>query len=109
MQLITDILYHIHFVFYCIVDARMTISNKQLALPFGKAFQQEVDFVPNNRHTYGFQIGYSIQKSLKSAKRIFGCALDHPEIMDQYMIEELAQNRVASPFHIIWAPYMHIS
>ena len=59
--------------------------------------------------SYGFRIGYSPWKSLKSAKGNLGCALDHPEVVDQYLTEELAQNRVADPFHTAWAPYMHIS
>ena len=59
--------------------------------------------------SYSFRIGYSPWKSLKSAKGNLGCALDHPEVVDQYLTEELAQNRVAGPFHTAWAPYMHIS
>ena len=59
--------------------------------------------------SYGFQIGYSPQKSLKSAKHNLGCALDHPEVVDQYMNEELAQNLVVGPFHTSWALHMHIS
>ena len=57
----------------------------------------------------GFQIGYRPQQPLKSAKCNLACALEHPEVVDQYLTEELAHNRVASPFHIAWTPYMRIS
>lgn len=57
----------------------------------------------------GFQIGYRPQQSLKSAKRNLACALEHPEVVDQYLTDELAHNRVAGPFHTAWTPYMHIS
>ena len=57
----------------------------------------------------GFQIGYRPQQLLKSAKHNLACALEHPEVVDQYLTEELAHNRVAGPFHIARTPYMHIS
>jgi len=39
----------------------------------------------------GFRIGYhNPQSSLKSAKRNLACALQHPEVIDRYLDEELA-------------------
>jgi len=59
--------------------------------------------------TYGFRIGYFSDTRLKSAKRNLPCALDHPEVVDQYLAEELSYNRLAGPYHINWASHMHIS
>ena len=59
--------------------------------------------------THGFRIGYNSQKSLKSAKRNLSCALEHQDMVNQYLTDELAHRRVAGPYHINWAPHMHIS
>jgi len=36
----------------------------------------------------GFRIGYKSKKFLQSAKRNLSCALEHPEVVDQYLAEE---------------------
>lgn len=59
--------------------------------------------------TNGFRIGYFSDTRLSSAKRNLPCALDHPEVVDQYLAEELSYNRLAGPYHINWASHMHIS
>ena len=58
---------------------------------------------------HGFRVGYSSQKSLKSAKRNLPCALEHPEVVDQYLAEELAQHRIVDSYHTVWASQLHIS
>lgn len=58
----------------------------------------------------GFRIGYTTkQSSLKSAGQNLTCALHHPEVVDQYLSEELAYHHVAGPFNATWAPYVHVS
>ena len=37
----------------------------------------------------GFRIGYKSKKSLQSAKHYLSCALEHPEVVDQYLAKEL--------------------
>ena len=58
----------------------------------------------------GFRIGYhNPQSSLKSAKRNLACALQHPEVIDCYLDEELALQRLAGPFQKEVVPEAHIS
>ena len=57
----------------------------------------------------GFCIGYhNPQSSLKSAKRNLVCALQHPEVVDHYLEEELALKRVTGPFLKVLVPEIHI-
>jgi len=45
-------------------------------------------------------IGFNApQLSLKSASHNLACALHHPEVVDQYLSEELTQHQVAGPFN----------
>ena len=60
--------------------------------------------------SHGFRIGFKKPpKPLKSAKRNLECALHHPDIVTQYLADEIAQHRIAGPFkrHVI--PEAHIS
>ena len=58
--------------------------------------------------TLGFRIGYcNPQSSLKSARRNLDCALQHPEVVNHYLEEELAQHRVAGPFSEALVPKAH--
>ena len=58
----------------------------------------------------GFRIGYhNPQSSLKSAKRNLVCALQHPEVVDHYLEEELALKRVTGPFLKELVPEVHIN
>ena len=58
----------------------------------------------------GFRIGYhNPQSSLKSAKRNLACALQHPAVIDRYLDEELALQRVAGPFQKEVVQEAHIS
>ena len=46
---------------------------------------------------------------LKSAKKNLDCALQHPQVVEEYLLEEVAQERVAGPFHTSAVPTIHIS
>ena len=45
-----------------------------------------------NRHILWFPNWLQSPKSLESAKGNLECSLDHPEVVDQYLTEKLAQN-----------------
>jgi len=55
--------------------------------------------------TDGFRIGYNPHKS---AKRNLACALEHLDVVNQYLTEELIQGHMAGPYNIGWAPYLQI-
>ena len=58
----------------------------------------------------GFRIGFKQpSKPLKSAKRNLGCALNHPETVNQYLADEIDQHRIAGPFRKSTIPQAHIS
>ena len=58
----------------------------------------------------GFRIGFKQpKKTLKSAKRNLGCALDHPETVTKYLADEIALDRVAGPYKMSAIPQAHIS
>lgn len=58
----------------------------------------------------GFCIGFTpCATKLKSAKRNLPCALEHPEVVENYLSEEVAQGRVSGPFTYSSVPDAHIS
>jgi len=58
----------------------------------------------------GFRIGFKQpKKTLKSAKRNLGCALDYPETVTKYLADEIVLGRVAGPYKISAIPQAHIS
>ena len=59
----------------------------------------------------GFKIRYSTvaRNCLKPARKNLSGALEHPEVVDEYLKKELPLNRVASPFNRSQPPSMHIS
>ena len=47
----------------------------------------------------GFRVGFDYSKGvLKSASRNLNCALQHKEVVDEYLQKELAQHRISGPF-----------
>ena len=84
-------------------------KDRQLAVLSARSPKPKADFLFLSGLTNGFRIGYDTQESLKSAKRNLACALEHQDVVNQYLAEELIQGRVAGPYHISWAPHMHIS
>ena len=62
------------------------------------------------RISHGFRIGFNQPFStLKSAKKNLDCALQHPQVVGEYLLEEVTQQRVAGPFHASAVPKIHIS
>jgi len=60
--------------------------------------------------TNGFRIGFNhSQESLRSAKKNIFCAIQHPEVVDTYLTEEISYCRVAGPFFPHLVPNAHIS
>ena len=58
----------------------------------------------------GFQIGFiGSHNSLKSARTNLEGALQHPQVVEEYLATELSQNRVAGPFDKVAVPRVHIS
>ena len=58
----------------------------------------------------GFRVEFKQQsKPLKSVKRNLGCALNHPETVNQYLADEIDQHRIAGPFRKSTIPQAHIS
>jgi len=51
-------------------------------------------FITGN--TRGFHIGHQNLSNQQSAT--WGCALQHPDTVSQYLADEIAHNRVADPF-----------
>ena len=71
--------------------------------------QELVQFFINGI-SQGFCIGFSKSpKPLKSARRNLECALQHPNIVTQYLADEIMQRRVAGPFQRSTIPEAHIS
>ncbi|KXJ26736.1 hypothetical protein AC249_AIPGENE9228 [Exaiptasia diaphana] len=69
--------------------------------------QRQVEFVLSGiRH--GFQLGFQ-SKPLQPAARNKQSALDHPDIVDEYLRNEVRLGRVAGPFRQPPFPYLHIS
>ena len=50
--------------------------------------------------TEGFQIGYSdcISQGLRSSRKNLEGAIQHPEVVDEYLDKEMTLSRVAGPF-----------
>ena len=46
---------------------------------------------------------------LISVKKNLDCALQHPQMVEEYLLEEVAQHCVAGPFHMSAVPKIHIS
>ena len=63
-----------------------------------------------NGITQGFQLGFnSPLSSLTSAHRNLGGALQHPDVVEEYITEEINQHRVISPLPKAAVPKAHIS
>jgi len=63
-----------------------------------------------NGLTYGFRIGFSYSNhSLQSANKNMQSALEHPEVVDAYLAEELENNRLIGPFSQRSIPEAHIN
>lgn len=82
-------------------DTYMVTPSNQLPL-------SEPNFLLHIRPNLWLQDRPPLEAWLKSAKHNLPCARDHPEIVDQYLVEELSQNRIGSQYHINWAT-MHVS
>ena len=61
--------------------------------------------------TEGFQIGYSdrISQGLKSSRKNLEGAIQHPEVVDEYLDKEMILSRVAGPFTKAHLPGIQIS
>ena len=60
--------------------------------------------------SHGFRIGFNQPSSmLKSAKKNLDCALQHPQVVEEYLLEEVTQQHVAGLFHASAVPKIHIS
>ena len=60
--------------------------------------------------TQGFRIGFhSPPNMLKSTQRNLGGALQHLEVVDEYLAAEVAQQRLAGPFTKSTIPQAHVS
>ena len=56
----------------------------------------------------GFRICFDApQSTLRSASQNLACALQHPEVFDRYLSEELVHHWVAGPFHTAWGLHVH--
>jgi len=63
-----------------------------------------------NGITEGFHIGFRQQsKPLQSAKRNLTCVLQHPNTVEKYLAEEIADGCVAGPFQKSSVPQAHVS
>ena len=96
------------------VDSRLTGTQTPLRLPaWSKKLQQHPD---KDFASYilrgiekGFHIGINPAVSLKSATRNMQSALQHPEIIDDYLQKELLQEQIRGPFPAHTAPSVHIN
>ena len=61
--------------------------------------------------TEGFQIGYSdrISQGLRSSRKNLEGAIQHPEVVDEYLDKEMTLSRVAGPFTKAHLPGIQIS
>lgn len=58
----------------------------------------------------GFRVGYNYAKGpLKSAPKNLNCALQHMEVVDEYLQNELTHNRISGPFRKDETSRVHIS
>lgn len=58
----------------------------------------------------GFRLGYcQAGSTLKSAKRNMHSALQHPEVVDQYLLAEMVEHRVVGPYPKSAVPEAHVS
>ena len=85
------------------------MTQNWLALLAGHPDKQLTEFFTTGI-SHGFRIGYNApQSTLRSASQNLACALQYPEVVDQYLSEELAHHRVAGPFHRSWGSHVHVS
>ena len=100
---------------YCQGSCR---GNNHYITPYCPKLEQPLSNTPRSvpskflpcQNLQGFRIGYhNPQSSLKSAKRSLVCALQHPEVVDHYLEEELALKRVTGPFLKELVPEVHIN
>ena len=71
---------------------------------------QELVHMFLNGLKHGFRIGYSYEGSqLCSATKNMQSALEHPEVIDLHLTEELESNRLVGPFTREVIPKAHIS
>ena len=60
--------------------------------------------------TQGFRIGFNqLPVMLKSARKNLDGALQHPEVVDEYLTAEIAQHHMAGPFIKSTVPRAHVS
>ena len=61
--------------------------------------------------TDGFQVGYNDHKSkgLKSSRKNLDWAIQHPEVVDEYLANEMTFNRLVGPFVKAQLPGIQIS
>ena len=57
----------------------------------------------------GFRVGYAYGHPLSSAKRNMSSALQHPEVVERYLQEEVKAGRILGPFNPGEIPGLHIS
>ena len=58
----------------------------------------------------GFRLGFTpCTTTVKSAKWNLQCALQHPEVVESYLADEVALGRVSGPFSYSSVPHAHIS
>ena len=58
----------------------------------------------------GFRIGFNRPSTvLSSSRRNLNCALEHPDVVDRYLTEQLSYRRLAGPFKPLDIPNAHIS
>ena len=58
----------------------------------------------------GFRTGFNRPSAmLSSSRRNLNCALEHPDVVDRYLTEELSYHRLAGPFKPLDIPNAHIS
>ena len=70
---------------------QQALRNYNLYKPLAEFFLQGI--------TKGFRIGYDYDNgTLKSAHKNLSCALEHTEVVDDYLQTELAHHRIAGPF-----------
>ena len=56
-----------------------------------------------------FEIGFSPQSPLTSARKNKASAYEHPEVVDAYLCNEVSLGRVSGPFDSSPLPDLHIS
>ena len=67
-------------------------------------------FITGINISSGFRIGFNRPSAmLSSSRRNLNCALEHPDVVDRYLTEELSYRRLAGPFKPLDIPNSHIS